>query len=248
MTRDPILLRKEGGVARITLSRPPNNVIDDVRAASLRDACQDVIEDDVVTVVVLTGSGAAFCVDEQPVDSTSMENRRVADAIAAIPKPTVAALNGDALGHGLEIALACDLRVAVDTARLGLGHVSRGELPWDGGTQRLPRLAPRSIALEMLLTGRVLSAHEALACGLVTQAWPASEFESRTNDLARKLAASAPIAARYAKEAIHRGMDVPLEHGLRLETDLAVLLHTTADRAEGIGSFLKKGTPKFRGQ
>ncbi len=121
-------------------------------------------------------------------------------------------------------------------------------MPWDGGTQRLPRLLPRGIAVEMLLTGRVLTAVEGELWGLVSRVMTPTGLQSAADALAVRLAAMAPTAASYAKEAILRGMDLPLEQGVRLEADLAVLLHSTKDRAEGIQSFLEKRSPKFTGQ
>jgi enoyl-CoA hydratase len=252
MTAPAVVLQRQGAIARIVLNRPQaRNEIDAKGATALRDACQTAIEDDGITVVVLTGAGQVFCADDGTPPAggpEALERLRVADVLASIPKPVIAALNGDAMGHGLELALACDLRIAAEDARLGLGHVSRGAIPWDGGTQRLPRLAGRGLALEMVLTGRTLTAAEAQRAGLVTRAVPRAAFEGEVQALAEKLAAAAPIAARYAKEAVRDGMDLPLARGLRLEADLAILLHTTADRAEGIGSFLKKTTPRFTGR
>ncbi|MEE9285886.1 MAG: enoyl-CoA hydratase-related protein [Dehalococcoidia bacterium] len=257
MTRSSVVLEKRNGVARIVLTRPKaGNAVDAAMALDLRDACRAVVEDDGTTVAVITGAGRCFCAGgPEPsglgagtgLTPQAMAERRVADAIAAIPKPTIAAINGDALGQGLEIALACDLRVAVEGARLGLGHVPNGAIPWDGGTQRLPRAVPRGVALEMILTGKTIDAGEALRVGLVTQVIAPEAFEAKVNELAEKLAASAPIAGRYAKEAIHHGMDLPLDHALRLEADLAVLLHTSSDRAEGIRAFLEKRPPRFTG-
>jgi len=251
MATRPVLLKRRGSVARIVLNRPEAaNAIDDEAALALRAACQSIIEDDGITVAIVTGTRGVFCADDGSLPVASLESLRrlrVASAIAAIPKPTIAAINGDALGHGLELALACDLRIAVEGARLGLGHVGRGAIPWDGGTQRLPRLIPRGIALEMLLTGRTMDAREAERIGLVTRAVPHAELEAEVQALAERLAVSAPIAVRYAKEAVLQGMDLPLDHALRLEADLAVLLHTSKDRAEGIRAFLGKRPPKFTG-
>ena len=153
-----------------------------------------------------------------------------------------------ALGQGLELALACDLRLAVQGAMLSLDQVSRGELPWDGGTQRLPRLLPPGVALDMVLTGRRMSAEEALAFGLVSAVVPTEALGQRAAELAEKIAAMAPIASVYAKEAVLKGLDAPLDQGVRLEADLAILLHTSRDRAEGIGAFLQKRKPRFTGE
>ncbi|MCH8283278.1 MAG: enoyl-CoA hydratase/isomerase family protein [Chloroflexi bacterium] len=251
MTRSSVLLEKRDAIARIVLNRPAmGNAIDAALAHELRDACRDVVEDDDVTVAVITGAGRSFCQGSAGVSDLTPDviaERQVACAIADIPKPTIAAMNGDALGQGLELALACDLRVAAEGARLGLTQILEGTMPWDGGTQRLPRTVPRGIALEMVLTGKTIDAREALAIGLVTRVAAPEELDATVGELAAKLAASAPIAGRYAKEAIHQGMDLPLSHALRLEADLAVLLHTSSDRSEGIRAFLEKRTPRFKG-
>jgi enoyl-CoA hydratase/carnithine racemase len=232
------------------LNRPQaGNAVDGEMARALRDSCHQAIEDDEAFVVVLTGAGKAFSTGTQsPGTPEAMNGLRVTDAIAAIPKPTIAAINGDATGHGLELTLACDLRIAADSAKLAMDQVLEGSIPWDGGTQRLPRIVPRAIALEMILTGRQLDADEALSVGLVNELAPSAELSARANALAERLAASAPIAAAYVKEALNKGMDMPLEQGLRLEADLAILLHTTQDRAEGLRAFLEKRSPEFVGR
>lgn len=229
----------------------------------MRDALSELRNDPDTRVLVLTGKGTAFCAGQDlkqyfykgwqdallrsaANDASSQWRDKL---LRLFPKPTIAAINGDALGHGLELALACDLRLAVRGARLGLGHVLQGAMPWDGGTQRLPRLAPRALALEMVLTGRVIEAAEAWSAGLVLEPQPSrGELASQAEALAGKLASVAPIAARYVKEAARKGMEVPLEHGLRLEADLALLLHTSQDRAEGIRAFMEKRSPRFTGR
>jgi enoyl-CoA hydratase/carnithine racemase len=253
MMRPAVLLETRAHVATITLQRPDaRNAIDEALAAELRDACRAVIEDDSVYVCIVTGSGRHFSVTDQtarlPRTPEELAGRRVSDALAAIPKPLIAALNGDAIGQGLELALACDLRVASETARFALDHILHGHIPWDGGTQRLPRFIPRAIALELILTGKSISATEAKELGLLNEAAPAAEVLPRAKALAAKLAAMAPIAAAYVKEAAAKGMDMTLDQGLRLETDLAILLHTTHDRAEGLKSFLERRAPHFAGR
>lgn len=233
----------QGSIAWVTLDNPRSgNALDDRLAAALRDVCQRIAEDDAVHVAVFTASGAVFCSPPPRMHATP-----AADAIAAIPKPTIASLNGDATGPGLELALACDIRIAARSVRLAMDQVTWGGMPRDGGTQRLPRLIPRSYAIDMLLTGRRITASEALRMGLVTEAVPAPQLQSRTLSSAQALAALAPIAARYVKEAIREGMETTLPQALRLEADLAVLLHTTQDRAEGIAAFLGRREPRFKG-
>ena len=159
-----------------------------------------------------------------------------------------ALLNGDAIDHGLELALACDLRLAADNARFGMTQVTRGSMPWDGGTQRLPRIVGRAWAADLLLTGRLVDAQEALDIGLVHEVHPSERLPERGEQLARSLAALAPIASRYAKESVLKGMDMTLDQGMRLEMDLNLILQTTLDRAEGIASFLERREPTFRGE
>ena len=166
----------------------------------------------------------------------------VAGALATLPVPVLVAVNGDATGHGLELALAGDLRVSAETAQFALWEPGQPALPWDGGTQRLPRLVGQAWALDMALTGRRLSAGEALRIGLVNRVVPAEELEAATASLAESILASAPVAARYGKEAVRKGLDLTLEQGLRLETDLSVILQSTDDRAEGISSFKERET------
>lgn len=241
-----------GGVFRITLDRPESgNRISEPVALAFIDAVHGAIEDDDVSVVVIAGSGGVFSLGAEAklaeIGPESAARRGVAAAVGRLAKPVIAAINGDAVGQGLELALACDLRVMADEARLALDQIANGELPWDGGTQRLPRLVPRSVAAEMLLLGRALIAEEALKFGLVSQVAQAGDVESRAMELAERLANAAPIANAYAKEAILAGMDLPLDQALRLEADLAVLLHASRDRDEGIRAFLEKRPPKFTG-
>ena len=251
MAKPTVIYRKEGRVAHVILNRPETgNAIDQSMAWGLQDAARSMIEDDDITVGIIRGAGDAFCNGSDPLTppTDTLASRRVAQALAEVPKPTIAAINGDALGQGLEIALACDLRIAVQGARLGLDQVRGGAMPWDGGTQRLPRMASRGTAMEMILLGRLLTAEEAYAAGLVMEVVAEDELEKRCDALAQELASAAPLANAYAKEAMHKGMDMPLDQALRLEADLAILLHTSSDRAEGLKSFLEKRSPNFTGR
>ena len=168
--------------------------------------------------------------------------------MAALEAPLIAAVNGPAIGQGLELALACDIRIAGEGARFAMPQVPAGVLPWDGGTQRLPRIVGRGRAMEMLMTGREVDAREALDMGLVHEVVPHAELAARVQALAESIAAAAPIALRYTKEAVLRGVDMGLDAGLRLEADLNILLQSTADRAEGVRAFLERRAPRFRGQ
>src|SRR5919197_3516788 len=164
------------------------------------------------------------------------------------PQPIIAAINGFAFGGGLELALACDIRVAAAGAQMGLTEINLAIIPGGGGTQRLPRLVGRGKALEMILTGARIPADEALRIGLVERVVPAGESLKAAAELARTIAAKAPVALRYAKEAVVKGLELPLVDGLRLENDLATLLRTTEDRIEGARAFLEKRPPKWTGR
>ena len=242
-----VTLAVEGSVATVTLDRPADgNSVNELMASELRETCESVEADPGVRVVLLTGRGDAFCLGTDgpgPVD-----NLRAADAVAAVRKPVIAVLNGDAVDQGLEIALACDVRIASMCARLGLTHLARGAIPWDGGTQRLPRLVGIGRAMDMLLTSRLLDAGEALEAGLVNELAESADLRTRARALAGTVAGHGPIAARYLKEALLKGADMTLEQGLRLEADLNIILQSTADRAEGVRSFLERRPPLYRNE
>jgi len=171
-----------------------------------------------------------------------------AKPVAELDKPVIMAINGNAVGQSLELALACDMRIASDTSHFGLPYINAGMIPWDGGTQRLSRLVGRGKAMEMILTGELIDAQEAYRIGLVNKVVPAQELMPVVMNIAQEMASKGPIALRYAKEAIHKGMDLTLEQGLRLEADLYFLLHTTMDRTEGIKAFQEKRDVHFEGK
>ncbi|MBI4202220.1 MAG: enoyl-CoA hydratase/isomerase family protein [Chloroflexi bacterium] len=247
-----IRLSRNGPVAVITLSRSrTGNRLDRRVAEELSLASFYVNQDDALRAIVLTGSSAVFSAGwELPrsLASGSPDVPRSAAAIAAIQKPVVAAINGDAIGQGLELALAADIRIAVTTARFAMPHVHHGLLPWDGGTQRLSRTVGRAHALELLLTGEHIDAATALRMGIVHQVAPPEELDRAVQSVTERIVAGAPIALRYAKETVYKGMDLTLDQGLHLEADLNMLLLHTKDRAEGIRSFLERRTPVFQGE
>ncbi len=237
--------------ARITLRRPEaGNCINSVLAEEFRDACQRIAGDDACRLALVTAVGSSFSVGRLPLDCAAgftASQLRVADSLAALPVPVIVALNGDAVGQGLEMALAGDLRIAVADAQFALWESGKPSFSWDGGTQRLPRLIGPAWALDLALTGRRLSAAEALHLGLVNRVAPATRLEAASRALAEQVLDSAPIAARYAKEAVTQGLDLTLAQGMRLEADLSVILHSSTDRAEGIASFNERRRPKFTG-
>lgn len=244
MSNPTVIYAKKNHVAHITLNRPEvGNIINLELAQEMEEVCSRINQDDNIYVVVLTGAGdKAFC------GGSETPQTNVAAAVASIDRPVIAAINGDALGVGLELALSCDIRLASNKARFGLPQVALGLIPMNGGTQRLPRLIGRGKALELILTAETIGAEEALEIGLVSKVVPPEKLASEAKTLAQSMASKAPISLRYIKEAVNKGMDLTLEQGLRLEGDLYFLLHTTADRTEGIKAFLEKRPPKFKGR
>jgi enoyl-CoA hydratase/carnithine racemase len=227
-------------------------------AEDLLALCEAAADDDEVEIVVLTGAQDVFCRGlEYPVgqkDTEVAQNIRAqfgdlscVAALAALTKPTLAALNGDAIGVGLELALACDLRLAREDARFGFPQVTEGLIPFCGGTQRLPRIVGQAKALELIFIGETIAAREAHRIGLVNEVIAADVFAARVDEILTSLLGKGPIALRLGKEAVLKAMDLTLDQGIRLEEDLYALLQTTQDRAEGIQAFLGKRTAKFVG-
>ena len=258
MSSSMISLAIEKRIAVVMLQNPPGNAINQALALQLRDICQQLRQDDDVWVVVLTGQGDTFCDGTDPaalaqLDASTdireaLRSLKAADSVAAIEKPVIAALNGDAFDQGLEIALACDIRVALSQASFGLRQVQSGSIPWDGGTQRLPRLIGKGRTTEMLLTSRIVDSQEALESGLVNRVVEHGDVLTQALETASTISKHGPIAARYLKETVLNGQDMTLEQGLHLEADLNLLLQTTSDRVEGISSFLNRGTPEYSGE
>jgi enoyl-CoA hydratase/carnithine racemase len=247
-----IRLNVTGPVAVLALvGSDAGNLIDEVMAAELREALTELDDDHSVRAVVLTGNGPDFSLGTalpgQP-SGEQIASYSAASAIAAVGKATVAAIEGDALGQGLELALACDLRIAGATARFGLTRPDSPGIPWDGGTQRLPRLIGRSRALEMALLSRVITAEEAAAIGLVGEITEPGQALPQAIKAGEVIATHGPVAVRYLKEAVYKGADLALDQAMRLEVDLATLLHSTTDRSEGLRAFAEKRTPEFLGE
>lgn len=233
--------------------------ISETVAEELVDCCRQLSLDDELRVVTITGDGDAFATGRERLPDDLLDSdlaervawyRRMgaANALAHLPMPVLAILNGDAVAHGLEVALAADLRIAVDHARLGAGSPAKDGFPFDGLTQRLPRLVGPALARDMLLTGRTLSAAEALDFGLVNRVASRDVLEETADEIVGQIIAAAPIAARYSKEAVNAAGDLPLAQGLRLEADLSIILQSTGDRAEGLRSFAERRTPHFTGR
>lgn len=217
----------------------------DSLADELTDLCEEMESNGRTWVVVLAGIG------ENPFSLEGIEpettQRSIAGPIAKLDLPVIAAIHGDAVGQGLELALACDVRISTEDSRFGLPQIQKGLIPWDGGTQRLSRVIGKSKALELILTGEIIDAQEAYRIGLANRLVSPGDLEAVVGKMAQEIASKAPIALKYAKETIYKGMDLTLEQGLHLEADLYLLLHTTKDRTEGIKAFREKRTPRFEG-
>ena len=259
MDYQTIRLEVRNRVGYITLNRPAQlNALSFHMREELSAAFDGCAADAEVRAVVLAGAGRAFCAgvdlgdgsfEEGPIES--VEGRVRGDFRAKLTnmgKPSVAAVQGFALGGGCELALCCDLRIAADDAQFGLPEINLGSIPAGGATQRLPRLIGTTRALELLLTGDRLPAVEALSVGLVNRVVPADALAAAATALAEKLASKAPLAVRYARDAVYRGLDLSLDDGIRLEAYLGGLLRTTEDRVEGLAAFREKRPPEYRGR
>ncbi|MAZ53907.1 MAG: enoyl-CoA hydratase [Trueperaceae bacterium] len=248
----------EGKIAILTLSRPEVlNAINEALLMELGLALQLVEADVEVRALVVTGEGRAFGAGADIVDLTkindafsgreaSLAGQEIMNSLASTTFPTIAAIDGFALGGALELALACDLRIASPETRLGFPEVGLGLIPCYGGTQRLSRLVGLSPALDMILTGRQITAKEALQIGLVNRI--SEETLQTALEIANIVARNAPIALGLAKEAVVRGLDVTLDEGLEIEADLFGLVTTTNDYREGTNAFIEKRNAKFQGE
>jgi enoyl-CoA hydratase/carnithine racemase len=232
-------------VAEIRLSRSAHgNPIDQALLDELAATIARVADDASISAVLLTSDGDAFARGCDAAPAATLPFR----AVELMRQPVIAVIEGAAEGAGLELALACDMRIASERATFALPQVAAGALPSFGATQRLPRLIGRARAAQMILTGDCIDAATALSWGLVNAVAPAGAARAEAERVAVSICARGPLAVRYAKEAIARGMDMPLDQALRYETDLTVILQTTADRAEGVRAFLEKREPRFEGK
>jgi enoyl-CoA hydratase/carnithine racemase len=244
-------------LAVVTINRPEvRNALSRQVLAELRDVLAELRERDDVGIVAFTGAGEKAFVAGADISQLrhydlhtglDAEMQRTFDAVEAFPKPTVAAVNGFALGGGCELAMACDIRIASANARFGLPETTLSVLPGAGGTQRLARLVGTGRAIEMILTGRFVPAAEAHAIGLVTSVVPADGLRAELRRLADQVLAKGPLAVRLAKVVIRAGMDADQRTGQVVEQLAQALLYTTADKAEGASAFLEKRPPAFKG-
>ncbi|HZE68439.1 MAG TPA: enoyl-CoA hydratase-related protein [Pyrinomonadaceae bacterium] len=256
---ETLLLEQRGRVAIITINRPDKrnalNIKTREEGAELLD---DLRADESVGVVVFTGAGdkafiagadiAEFAGRTASMQREVMLGRSLFTAIDTFPKPIIAMINGYCLGGGCELALACDIRIASERASFGQPEINLGIIPGGGGTQRLTRLVGEGKAMELILTGEIIDAQTAFAIGLVNHVVPPDQLETKTMEIANRIADKGPIALRLAKEAVKLASRSNLDEGLRREVDLFALCFATEDKDEGVKAFLEKRKPEFKGR
>ncbi len=260
MTFDNLLLERDGPVAIITINRPAVlNALNTPTTDELRRAILELKHDASVRVVIITGAGEKAFIAGADINELAalkpaqgkehaQRGQHVFDLIENMGKPVVAAINGFCLGGGCELAMACTVRMAADTARIGQPEINLGIIPGYAGSQRLPRIVGKGIALDLLLTGRQIKADEALAIGLVNKVVPAGELMAAAKAYAAELATKAPIAVQYIIEAVNRGLEIPFDKAQLHEATLFGLVASTADMREGTRAFLEKRKPQFKGE
>jgi enoyl-CoA hydratase/carnithine racemase len=255
-----VLYEKKGAIAYVTLNRPKVlNALNTPTWTDLRTAFEDARDDAAVRGVILTGAGdKAFIAGADigelahasaiDAERSSRFGQSVLDLIENLGKPVVAAINGFALGGGCETAMACTIRIAVEHAKFGQPEVKLGLLPGGGGTQRLPRLVGKGRALQLILSGGMISAQEAYRIGLVNEVVPAADLIARAEAILKEIGANAPIGIKYSLEAVNKGMDTSQSEGFALEASYFGLCAGTEDKKEGTSAFLEKRAPQFHGQ
>jgi enoyl-CoA hydratase len=260
MGYENLLIKKEDGVGWVYINRPDKlNALNAQTVRELGEVFESFREDEEIRAVILTGTGEkAFIagadikelsgLDESRGRDYVLEGQRVTKAIENFPKPVIAAVNGFALGGGTEFALACHMRIASENAKMGQPEVKLGLIPGFGGTQRLARLVGKGLAMEMIFSGRIISAQEALSFGLVNKVVPAEELTATCEAAAKEMNANGPLAISYAIEAINQGLDSPLDQGLNLEANLFGKACATADSKEGTKAFLERRKADFQGK
>jgi len=260
MAYETLLYEKRNGVGYVTVNRPDKlNALNHTVIEELQSCFEAAQGDDEIKAVILRGAGekafvAGADINELAVQSpvegkeTSLRGQKLLDFIENLGKPVIAAMNGYALGGGCELAMACTLRIASESARLGQPEVKLGIIPGYAGTQRLPRLVGKGRALEIILSGEPISAQEAQRIGLVNQVVPPQELMTAAEKLAQKIIANAPLAIKFALEAVNHGLEMPQAEGEFLEATLFGLCCTTADMKEGTRAFLEKRAAKFVGK
>jgi enoyl-CoA hydratase len=260
MAYDNLLMEQDGAVAIVTIDRPEVlNAVDTRTLDALRRAMLDLQRDEHIRAVIVTGSGdkafvAGADIAELAVQTPTggreqaLKGQHVFDVVENLGKPVIAAINGYALGGGCELAMACTLRLAADTARIGQPEITLGTIPGYAGTQRLSRLVGKGKAMELMLTGAMVTADEAVRIGLVNRAVPAAVLMVEARKLAGQLAAGAPVATRYLMSAINKGLEMPFAEACVYEATLFGLVASTEDMREGTRAFLEKRKPEFKGK
>ena len=257
MELNTILLTRGGGIATLTVNRPKSlNALNRETLEEMLNCYRELAGDPTVRVVIITGAGEkAFIAGAdisamQPLDPLAAREfgrlgHRVMAAIENLPQPVIAAINGFALGGGCELALACDIRLAADNARFGQPEVNLGVVPGFGGTQRLPRLIGKGPACELLFSGEMIDAAEALRLGLVNRVVPGAELQAAAVALAEKIASRGPLAVRLCKEAVNKGLEMGLAEGCAHEAELFALCFASGEQKEGMTAFLEKRPARF---
>ena len=255
---ETLLVKVEDLVATITINRPDKrNALNAAVRRELLEALDALRDDDAARVVVITGAGdKAFIAgadigefaERTPVQQRSvMAERRIFDEVAEFPKPVIAMINGFALGGGCELALACDMRIAAKSAKLGQPEIKLGIIPGGGGTQRLPRLIGVGNAIRLILTAELINAEEAARLGLVDVIVEDNDLANRTYEIAKAMAAHSPLTLRLAKSAIRASEEMPLQAGLAFEREVFITAFGSNDKKEGVAAFLEKRAPNFTG-
>jgi enoyl-CoA hydratase len=256
---ETILVERRGAVAIITINRPEKrNALNIQTRAEGAAVLDELAADDSVRVAVFTGAGdkafvagadiAEFATRTAISQREVMLERGLFNAVDTFTKPVIAMVNGYCLGGGCELALACDIRIASDKASFGQPEINLGIIPGGGGTQRLTRLVGEGKAMEMILSGEIINAQEAFRIGLVNHVVPAEELETKTMEIATRIAEKSPIALRLAKEAVKLASRSNLDEGLRREVDLFALCFSSEDKDEGVKAFLEKRKAEFKGK
>jgi enoyl-CoA hydratase len=260
MAYENLLIERDGGVLVVTINRPEKlNALNTKTVTELGQVMEEAASDAAVKAILLTGSGEKSFVAGADINELAVQTpvsgrehartgQRVFDRIERLSKPVIAAVNGFALGGGCELAMACTLRIASDTAKFGQPEINLGLIPGYAGSQRLPRLVGRGRALEMLLTGAQITAEEAHRIGLVNKVVPAASLMTEARALAHTLAGKAPVAVRYILEAVAGGLEMPFADAQDYEATLFGLVSTTDDMREGTRAFLEKRKAAFQGR
>src|SRR5438445_1739184 len=260
MSYETLLFAIRDGVALITINRPDklnalnDQVVDELGHAAGRIATEDAIKGAIITgagpKAFVAGADIGDLAKQGPFDgkARALRGQAVLRRLETCGKPVIAAINGFALGGGCELAMACHVRIAADTAKFGQPEVKLGIAPGYGGTQRLPRLVGKGVAVQLILTGEMIDAQEAYRIGLVNKVVPAAQLLPESEKLLRGILAVGPLAVRLALEAVDQGLEMTLEEGLLLEANHFGLLAATHDMKEGLGAFLAKRAPRFEGR